>query len=435
MAEYINSTMFQEVTRSAVDQLCAQLSMSNIVVPRIDSFTDVFDFINEFETVTATLPEEYKLKILVKAFPTGRLSAWYEAEIKPLIHEPSSWKTVKNKIINRYADSEDRDRHYHRLKNINFDPSGSRKLFDFIEDIGYSFSKAFPSEQEDSKIRYVKAHLPSQVKSALIGIPECSQSSSFEEFMKGIRKYDSMRNVSSETSTTKVQHNELVTIFKDLLKDIKGEGQKIVAALKERPRSQSPNKSYQRGPQQSTSQVEKQPHHDSRSHRIRERSSSPRLRDLRHPSPHVREQSVGQNPGFTPSNVWDMARLINTLNSINGYTGPQSGAPYNPQNFNIQPRNISQTGNSQRSSSPGPTNYQNNQDSMKRYQFSPGKNEQTQTRQNNNNGGSCYEEAYYNKFGYPPQPCYACGSMHWYRHCPFISTKDQGSTKEPDPLN
>ena len=119
MGDYLNSSMFQEVTKSAVNQLCAQLSMSNIVVPRFDAFTDVFDFMNEFETVTATLPEEFKLKVLVKAFPAGRQSAWYEAELKPLILAEEPWLTVKNKIISRYADSEDRDRHYSRLKSIN----------------------------------------------------------------------------------------------------------------------------------------------------------------------------------------------------------------------------------------------------------------------------------------------------------------------------
>lgn len=434
MGEYINSTMFQEVTKSAVDQLCAQLSMSNIVVPRFDVYLDVFEFINEFETVTATLPEEFKLKVLVKAFPSGRLSAWYEAELKPLILANSTWQTVKKKIINRYADSEDRDRHYQRLRNINFDPYGQRKLFDFIEDTSFSFSKAFPNETEDSKIRYIRAHLPSQVKSALVGIPECSQSDSLDEFMKGIRKYDAMRVVSPETSLAKVQQNELATIFKDLLKEVKGEGQKIVAALKERPQSQSPNRSNQRDPRKPISQSEIQPHQDSRMHRSRERSSSPYNRDPRHSSPRVRQQSVGEMNGYMPNNIWEIARIVNCLNNVNGSNGPQQSASYNHHNNNVQPTIMSQTNTNQRSVSPGPSNRQNGQEPMKRYQFNSSKNEQNSVRPNDNTRGFCDEEVYYGKYGYPPQACYNCGGMHWYRHCPF-SSKDRDTSKQQDPLN
>lgn len=427
-----NSTIFQEVTKSVVEQLSHQFTMSNITVPRFDAYSDIFDFINEFDTVTATLPEEYKLKILVKAFPTGRLSAWYEAELKPLILAKATWQTVKNKIINRYADSEDRDRHYHRLKNNVFDPYGQRKLFDFVEDMSFSFSKAFPNETEDSKIRYIKAHLPSKVMSALLGIPECSELN-LEAFMKGIRKYDAMRTVSPEASLTKVHQSELVTVFKDLLKEIKGEGQKILAAVQQKTREQSPTRSNQRDSQQSSNQRENQPHQESRLHRSRERSMSPRPRESRQSSTQSRQQSVGEISGYLPNNILEIAKIVNCLNNTNGYNGPQPNGSFNPQNNNNQPTNMSTTGNNQRSSSPGPSNRQNGDDSMKRYQFGSGKNEQNEARPKDKAKGFCDEDAYYNKFGYPPTACYNCGSMHWFRHCPF--SKDREAPKPSDPLN
>ena len=113
----------QDVTRS-IDQLFGQLSISNITVPRVDAYKDIFEFLNEFETVSATLSDEQQLRILVKAFPPGRLRAWFERELKPLIVTGSPWSTVKTKIISYYSDKEDRDRHFSRLQGLKFKPEG-----------------------------------------------------------------------------------------------------------------------------------------------------------------------------------------------------------------------------------------------------------------------------------------------------------------------
>lgn len=409
MSDNADSSMIQDVTKS-VDQLCAQLSISNIVVPRLDAYQDIFDFINEFELVTATLPDEHRIKVLVKAFPPGRLNAWFESELKPLILKPSSWKTIKTRIINRYADTEDRDRHFQRLKDMKFDPHGQRKLFDYVEELSFSFTKAFPNESDETKVRYIKANLPQELKCSLAGISECNQSKDLDEFMKGIRRFDAMRTVTQDTQSAKVQGTELVSVFKDLLKEIREERQttkNIVAAFQAKSREPSPHRSRhnESNNYQSSGQREPQPQAD-RMHRNRERSMSPRNRDLRPVSPNIRQQVVDRNSNYHPNN------------QNNNLQASYSNAYQN--NRNISPANMPQNNLNQRGQSPTPHYQLNNQQYMDRYQFKPNQyqRENNSSHARSNNNASLFNEnQYYEKFGYPPQPCSGCGHMHWYRHC------------------
>lgn len=191
----------QDVTKS-VDQLCEHLSINNVVVPRIDAYKDVFEFINEFELVSATLPDEKKNKLLVKAFPPGRLRAWFDGELKSLITANSDWQTIKNKIIERYSNTEDRDRHFKRLQTLKFNPQGNVKLYDHVEDLLYSFSKAFPNESDaDTKIRYVKSNLPSAIQFTLTSIHEYNSAKTLPDFMKAMKQYDILKTAISLTRT------------------------------------------------------------------------------------------------------------------------------------------------------------------------------------------------------------------------------------------
>lgn len=138
----IDSTIFDNVTRS-VDQLCTTLSLTNINVPRFNNYSDCYEFLREYETVTATLSDEQRALLLVKSFPIGYLRVWYDEEIAPLVTNKSEWKTIRAKILNRFPDTEDKDRHFARLRTLKYEPSKYKHLADFIEDISYSYSKAY----------------------------------------------------------------------------------------------------------------------------------------------------------------------------------------------------------------------------------------------------------------------------------------------------
>lgn len=398
-----------------LDQIFGQLSLANIVVPKIDTYKNVFEFINEFESDTAMLPDDQKCRLLAKAFPAGRYMAWYEKEIKPIITS-SSWKTVKNKIIERYSDTEDRDRHLRRLDSMKFNQDGTLKLFDFVEELSFSFSKAFPNEDDNTKIRYIKNKLPSAILPTLSTISQYSTASRMEDFLKGIRQYDILKagcQTTDDSSGEKLKVNELVTVLKDLVNGIKQQAPtNVVSAVV--PRGSSPVDSRRREMigqrdsrrDNSPGRVNYRNYHD--------RSPSPFGRRFEQRSPSPARPSVSS----TYRNQYNNEHYNNQ--NISKYPNPN----HNPQNYQqnqIQPANNYQSKTYLRGRSPPPRNYQqgncpadNSHNNNEPYYQS---NRQVGS-QLNKVSGAFNSEHYYARFGYPPTPCANCQSMHWMRHCP-----------------
>lgn len=372
----------QDVTKS-VEQLCNQLTLSNVVVPKIGAYKDVFDFLNEFESVTATLPEEQKKTLLVKAFPPGRLRNWYDEKIKSLISDPkANWKTITDKIAQRYSETEERDRYFKRLNEMKFDPKGQQKLFDFVEDLCYSFSKAFPSEKDDdTKIRYVRSVLPSALKPSLAMIQDYSFPKNLDTFMRGIRQYDSL-NPSEQSPTgdkqDQLKSSELVTVLKELVKGVRQEGEatrNVVAALKNTVREPSPQRSrrerYDYSRPRSPSNVP--PSQTIQTNR--ERSVSPYNRRPYPSSPQPGRKIIGQNPSYQQANN----NAQGTPNQYYPHARGQSPAKYYKE---------------------------------------PAGSTQANTPQGKGSKNQAFDEAFYfNKYGVPPRPCSNCQYMHWERHC------------------
>lgn len=393
-----NQTMIQDVTRS-VDQLCTQLSMSNIVVPRINAYNDVFEFISEFELVTATLPEEHRFKLLVKAFPPGRLLAWFEGSLKPEIEKSVPWTTIKNKIIERYSDTEDRDRHFKRLQEMRFNPKGTQKLYDYVEDLCYSLNKAMPTGIDDeTKIKYIKANLPSEVKPTLSLVNDYNFPKDMDEFMRGIRQHDILKpSYSSEAQGEKVNTSELVSVLKDLVKGVKQEGEatrNVVAALQAKPRDPSPQR--QRQPVQF--QRGESPPRPSY-HMNRERSVSPYNRPPQQSNSQYYRPSVNQQS----NNHYNQQPYLNQYQNSNNLIPKYQNSSANVSNYNQYQRN--------RSPSPG-----------HQYRESiPMQNDHAIGNQppkiNSSNPAIFSEDLYFKKFGVPPKPCPNCQYSHWARHC------------------
>lgn len=396
----------QDITKS-MDQLCAQISMSNITVPRIDAYDNVFEFIAEFERATATLPDSQKGRLLVKAFPTGRYTSWYIDNLKSII-ATSSWDSLKTKIIQRYSDEEDKDRHLKRLDTLKFDPNGSVKLSDFVEELLFSFSKALTKEDQETKIRFVKARLPPAILPTLSSLSHYVNAKTLDDFMRAFRQYDTLKANNRQLETNsgeKLKFNELCSVLKDLAEGLKKQATANVAALV--PRSPSPdNRRPQVNAEQSGSQTRAMPGQVGY-HTMRHRSPSPyQARDIRRtPSPN--RLSVDRN-------------YYNNNNPINqGYNNQYSNRNYNNYQSNNQqysPATDSQNRVYLRGRSPPPqTNYrsQNYMDTNNR-----GRSPLRQPVANSSRSNNIYNEAYYQRFGVPPYPCQYCQLNHWSRHCP-----------------
>lgn len=278
----MDNSYLQDVTKS-VDLLCSQMSITNVVVPRFTNFNDVFDFLTEYEMATTSLSETQKNMLLAKAFPPGRHRSWYETDSAPLIDQQKSWSTIKSKIIQRFSDTEDRDRHFVKLREYKFDPEGGQRLLDYVEDLLYSYKKAYPNDvTEESRIRYIKASIPASLKSSLGMIPDYNNASTVDTLKRAVKQFDVNRGSPSTKKTSDKGALELASTLKELIKGIQLEGQAtrnaITAALSTRPESQ--NVRFQG--------VDNKRSYPSRSPSpYRNRSASPNYSNARPPSPRV----------------------------------------------------------------------------------------------------------------------------------------------------
>lgn len=383
----------------------------NLTVPRVDAYNDIFDFITEFETITATLPAEEQVKLLVKAFPPGRLRNYYDKEIKPYVLS-SDWTSIKHKIISYYSDTEDKDRHLKRLQSMSFDVGGQRKLFDYVEDLLYTLSKALGHQDDELKIRYVKANLPPEVTNALLNSNQYNTATTINEFIKGVKQYDKAKSFKSGSD---LKNSELVTVVKQMLTEIVKDENKPkkakVAGLQDSSRESSPNRGRPKARANSPGNKCHQCGQDRNPH-TREPSPNPQFSNYRRrPSPSPPRQFVGynepnrqyyQSPPRYPDYQIHYQR--------NDYVGNQP-----TQGFPNHPRPVP------RSPSPGrgPQNNYPMQIGARHDQAIQRPQRVPRADQNNDYRSlkAFDDEAYFRKFGIPPVSCRKCGRMHWERHC------------------
>lgn len=402
----------------SVEQLVAYMATNGVVVPRIDHYKDIFTFVNEFDMSTRTLPDNQKLALLVKAFPPGRLYQWYETKIKPLIGV-ETWDNIKKKIIQRYSETEDRDRHMKRINTLKFEANGSQKLFDYVEDFLYSFQLAMPKADEETQIRYLKSKLPSAVFPILLTISNYSTALTIEDFMTVCRRYDTLREEGrgSETgSDEKIQVREMMSELKKLIEENKQQKvSKPVNALKSQ--DQSPARSPTREmPSSSRYAVrEDSPKHE-RYHTNQYRPTSPNRGQpyLRTPSPARRNAGSNyQYQNYLPNYQQDYQRKNYHYNYNNQNQQPDQ-CPYQdkhhrrPMDKQDSSRNNDNYLQYQRTRSPPLVNYPNSPNHMQRRRDQGQSSRQVMPFDN---------ERYYERFGMPPGPCANCGQMHWYKHC------------------
>lgn len=380
------STAFDELSKS-VGQICTQFSFANLQVPRIDTFNDVHNFLAEFELATIHLTDEQRLNVLPKSFPPGRYSAWYKKTLASYKEADKTvdWKSFKKDIIKRYSASETRDRHLLRLKELKFNDDGTSKLYDFVEDILYSFSYAFPTvKDDDSQIRYVKANLPATLGPVLGQIHNFNSAKTMDDFMQGIKQFDLIRfnsKSSPANSSPKVDTSEVVKLIRELVNEVKQTQEvtkTVVAAINPYSRDQSPG----RAQQQRSSDRGRSP--------ARNYPTQGNFQQTNYANSRFREHSPGRN--FSGDN---RGYNSNFANSRDRYQSPTRNFAHSNQ----QTRQFGYQGRS-----PEPT--------RRNPQF------MISDRSANRVQSIAFdEEAYYNKFGMPPSACQNCNLMHWTRHC------------------
>lgn len=223
MASQSQTSMLEEMTRS-VDQWCSHLSLANVVVPKFNSCANVYDFLTEYEDATASVSDDLKSKLLGRSFPPGCHRAWYENELKPLVKENKPWSDIRSIIIDRFSVQCDRDRHFARLRELKFDPDGSKMLQDFVDDMVYSYKKAYPKDKDtESCIAFIKSSLPQSLQAQLSVNSDYRDAKDIETLKRAAKHYDLGQTVRSGHSRDGKTASELVSLMKDLMSSFRKE--------------------------------------------------------------------------------------------------------------------------------------------------------------------------------------------------------------------
>lgn len=416
----------------SIDQLINQLSVVNINVPRVDAFKDIFEFVNEFESITAPLTDEQQLKLLIKAFPPGRLRNYYESVLKPLITPTATWQTIKAKIIEHYSDTEDRDRQLKRLQGMRFVDDGHKKLFDYVEELIYTFSKAFEGQDDGIKIRYVKSNLPATISQLLINNNDYNNPANLEQFLRGVRQYDRVKaNQSTSDGCVKLKSSELVTMMKEVFKDMqqeKEEKRHQVAALRPSSREGSPGRDGVLARPNSPRFQYDQPYYN-RNQQVNNPIYERKQTDYypqRSPSPARRFAASGEQ--YRPRYDRSPQRYVryDDTHVRPNHSQYEPRQEYCSRQASYQPQDTYQSQLAYESlNSRGSQQFQHSQRTQDSRVTSRSLSpraarlpQDSNTTQIAHNEAAFSTERYYRKFGRPPTPCPRCQLMHWERHCP-----------------
>ena len=387
----VGLSIFNESAISeSLNKLCNH-SVSNINVPRFDAYTDVHDFMSDFERITAALTADQKLLVLPKSFPANCYRSWYNTELAPLIKGQTPWVQVKNKILTRFSSLGAEDKHFSRLRELKYDPEGSQSLLGYIEDILYSYERAYPDDGVDKKLKYIKLSLPPSLKAKLNLYQDFKNASSIDMLKSAAKDYDAARDLSPKRTKGNESTEELTNLIRELMANVKKENQAIRAE----------NEAIR---QEMTAAIRSQEDRQPRVQFQYNRSRSPAGDNVmyRQKSPN-RDYNHPRNSfqGHTNNNTQYYRE--NSPGRRDYYQQPVN-QPY--VNRPVSPGKRSQS----------PSNYPPN--SSRGYQNRPptpyyGDNQAKLSAKN-----EVYDyKAYVDKFGEPPSPCPNCQGMHWMRHC------------------
>lgn len=315
-------SMLSDVSRS-VDQLCTQMSMVSVKIVPLNTYSDVGDFITEFELVTTGLSDDQKVALLAKAFPPGRYRSWYETDLKPILSSACSWRTAKRMILDRFSETELRDRHVTKLKELKFDPDGDQSLLEFVDDMAYSYMKALPdSKDQETLIRLIKASIPHETKATLNVYHEFRDAKCVDSLKKAAKQFDIARTKprkpkSSDVNAIQDLTKAIQSLVVGVKKDTETTRDAIVAAVNSQFDRQNRERSRERyrradSPRQSRYRQDHLQKNDDNNYR-RQASQSPYGRNRsktppRSESPKVdaANRSKEQSMAFDSHKYWEL---------------------------------------------------------------------------------------------------------------------------------
>lgn len=388
-------TAFNATFSKSISQLCSSQLLANVKIPRFDAYKNVFEFLAEFETATTSLDDEQALPLLSKAFPIGCYRPWYETKLAPVIKAGSTWVTVKKIIIERFSAIADQDRHLRKALNLKYDPDGSQKLMDFIEELGYSYTKANRGEGSSDEIlvRFIKAAIPDSLHPILNNYASFKDAKNEEMLKDAAKQYDLIKVTSLSKSSTDDIKKELTAVVKDLVKDLRKE----IEATRQNASAGLPTKP----------EVAKERSVSIRSEDRYQRPRSP----FRERSPYRDDR---YRPGTPPRD--DRSRYRRPPSPARPEARYRDYSPRRQEGYQSNGRERND-GYARRSPSP----YRSDQNNYSRYPSarSPDRHAKHSDGRRSPEMSIAFDsKLYFERFKKPPSACSHCGQMHWDRHCP-----------------
>lgn len=375
----------------SMSQLCTSHLLANIKIPRFDAYRNVFEFIAEFETVTASLGDEQSLPLLSKAFPIGCYRPWYETKLKPIIEGGSTWPAAKKIIIERFSATADQDRHLRRALEMKFDPDGPQKLLDFIEELAFSYSKS--NRDGDSSnamlVRLIKAAIPDSLHPILNNYAAFKDAKDEDMLKEAAKQYDLIKLAVPSKTTADDIKKELTAIVKDMMKDVRKEVEETRQCFK------------------AALMVKSEPLKDQHTIRSDDRYYRPRS-PYRGRSP---DRQDYYRPGTPPRN--DQYRRQPSPARVDYYRRdePRRQDYYNSDSKDHNNNHVRRSPSPRRS---GQYNY-SRYPSTRAGEISV----KPQSDSHQEDLSIAFDsKLYFDRFKKPPSACSHCGQMHWDRHCP-----------------
>lgn len=390
LSTLFDTTSAQEMTK-CLGQLCNQLSLSSIKVSRFDTFQDVFEFLNDFEVNTIGLDDEQKLILLNKVFPPGCNRSWFETDLMP--KSMSTWTAVREAIVKRFSDSEEKDRHFARIRELKYDPEGSKKLLSFIEDLMYSLTRAFGTLDKALVVKYVKALIPADTWSLLNTHSKFHDATDVNDIKQAAKQYDLTRGSAQRSNPSREATKELATMIQEAVKTIQKDNDAtrkvVVAAFRTQSDSQT------RGHEQDNYRPGS-PYQGRRNQEYRPASSNER----RPISPFNDRYNRVTSPA-RDSSRYDRSRSPQRFRRDGSNDRVRSPIDRDLQGPSLSDRNENRSVGTvaDRPPTPGASRERGASDEE--------------------GAEALNSKMYFARFKKPPNPCNQCHAWHWRDHCPF----------------
>lgn len=378
-----SSIQLQDVSR-AMGQLCTQISYANVKVPKYEECKDVYEFLSEFNIATSVLTLEQKLPLLAKSFNHSDIKCWYTTELQPMIESCKPWKEIRNKIIDRFTDIDDPDRHFNNLKELKFEPGKGKKLLNFAENFIYSYKQAYDNETSDTNcIRALKASLPKEVRNKLSDKPDFKQTESITKLKEVIKSYDLSLGFDTEP---KPNTAGLEAVIQQLTSKIELMQSKIELIDKGNKDTKEAIKAAMVSRQD---QIEDRMQIAAMNYNYgRQKAYSPSTS----PKPYRRSH---ESHGHSSNDQYTKRRDSGSSREASPAREPRS-----------QHKGQSHSHSDHRARSPELTRQDNKKSNEHKSSYR-----------------AFNDDKYWKRFGRPPRPCKGCSAWHWDIHCPDLHLK------------